>query len=113
MNKKKIPELLIEQALLDEFPKTITAAERKRILENPEVIRRIEELKASNKDILEKYPVTFVSEQIKQRKIDYTKKQKNKRSSPIQFIAGASAIAALCLITFFILTQITIVYSCT
>ena len=100
MNNKKIPELLIEQALLGELPETITADEKRKILENPEVIRRIEELKTSNKDILDKYPVTFISEQIKQRNHEYI--NKHKHSSRIPFITGASAIAALCLITFFI-----------
>lgn len=50
MKNDKIPELYLEQALLDELPE-----EKKRLMKTGEVAARLEELEASNREILKKY----------------------------------------------------------
>jgi hypothetical protein len=59
----RVPELLIEQLLLDELPPRRKA----RLLRSPYVRQRLEELQASNRTILVEYPVQEMAQRIRER----------------------------------------------
>ncbi len=61
--KPEIPDLLIEQLYLDEVDPEL----KKKLLADPEVVRRLERLRRSNAEILEAYPPARMTEQIEAR----------------------------------------------
>jgi len=61
--KRVIPDILVEQLLLDE----LDSATKESLLKEPEVLRRLELLRASNAEILEKYPVGEMAGRIEGR----------------------------------------------
>lgn len=61
--KRSIPDILVEQLLLDE----LGPAEKARLLKEPEVMQRLEVLRASNAEILEKYPPAEMAARIEGR----------------------------------------------
>ena len=63
MKDNGVPDLFIEKLLLDELPRRT----KERLLKDPSVQRRLEELKAENRSILETYPPEAVAEAIRQR----------------------------------------------
>ena len=63
MKDKGIPDLFIEKLLLDELPQS----EKERLLMDPSVQRRLEELKAENRRILEEYPPEEMAKAIRNR----------------------------------------------
>ncbi len=52
MKKNRVPDILVEQLLLGELPE----ARRAELLADPDVQARMQELQASNREILERYP---------------------------------------------------------
>jgi len=52
MGTRKVPDLLIERIVLGELPE----AQTRRLMEDPEVARRVGELERSNREILAAYP---------------------------------------------------------
>ncbi len=62
MKKARIPQLYLEQALLDELPE-----EKKGLLNSGEAQSRLEELEASNREILLKYDPARMAERIRSR----------------------------------------------
>ncbi len=62
MKNSTIPDLYLEQALLDELPNG-----KKEVLEMEEAAGTLEELKRSNRDILEKYDPGDMAERIQRR----------------------------------------------
>ncbi len=63
MKDKTIPDLFIEQLLLDELPKH----KKEELLKDPKVQRRIADLKAANQKILEEYPPGEMAQAIRRR----------------------------------------------
>ena len=63
MKDKGIPDLFIEKLLLDELPRGM----KERLLEDPSVRRRLEELKADNRRILEEHPPEEMAKAIRNR----------------------------------------------
>ena len=63
MKENGVPDLYIEKLLLDELPREM----KERLLEDPAVRRRIEELKAENRRILEEYPPEQMAKAIRNR----------------------------------------------
>jgi hypothetical protein len=63
MKEKGIPDLFIEKLLLDELPQDM----KERLLEDPSVRRRLAELKAENRRILEEYPPEEMAKAIRNR----------------------------------------------
>lgn len=63
MKNERIPELYLEQALLDELPEEIPE-EKRSLLESEKAAARLDELKASNREILMKYDPASMAEQI-------------------------------------------------
>jgi hypothetical protein len=57
---RKVPDLLIERLLLGELPE----AEARRLMDDPEVVRRVQELERSNREILAAYPAEEMSRRI-------------------------------------------------
>jgi len=100
-----IPDLIIEQLLLDELPGGYSEDRKHTLLKDPYVVKRMQELKKSNNEILESYPVHKITENIN-RLLDneeaniinlekpYTKK-KNLRSVFYTLSAAAVLIVAL------------------
>ena len=62
MKNERIPQLYLEQALLDELPD-----EKKELLDSEEAAVRLEQLKASNRDILMRYDPEVIAEEIRSR----------------------------------------------
>ena len=62
MKNDRIPELYLEQALLDELPE-----EKRDLLEGKKAAARLDELKASNREILMKYDPAGMAERIQKR----------------------------------------------
>jgi hypothetical protein len=60
MDKKRVPDLLIEQLLLGELP----AARSRELLRDPEVQERLRQLEESNRTILETYPAEVMAKRI-------------------------------------------------
>ena len=63
MKDKGIPDLFIEKLLLDELPRSM----KERLLQDPSVRRRLEELKADNRRILEEHPPEEMAKAIRNR----------------------------------------------
>ena len=63
MKDKGIPDLFIEKLLLDELPQDV----KQRLLQDPAVRRRLEELKAENRRILDEYPPEEMAKAIRNR----------------------------------------------
>jgi hypothetical protein len=63
MKDNGIPDLFIEKLLLDELPQDM----KERLLEDPAVRRRLDELKAENRMILEEYPPEEMAKAIRNR----------------------------------------------
>jgi hypothetical protein len=63
MKDHGIPDLFIEKLLLDELPQQM----KERLLQDPAVRRRLEELKAENRQILEEYPPEEMAKAIRNR----------------------------------------------
>ena len=63
MKDNGIPDLFIEKLLLDELPRRM----KERLLEDPAVRRRLEELKAENRRILNEYPPEEMAKAIRNR----------------------------------------------
>jgi hypothetical protein len=63
MKDNGIPDLFIEKLLLDELPQDM----KERLLEDPAVRRRLEEMKAENRRILEEYPPQEMAKAIRNR----------------------------------------------
>jgi hypothetical protein len=63
MKDNGIPDLFIEKLLLDELPQS----EKERLLTDPSVQRRLEELKAENRRILDEYPPEEMAKAIRNR----------------------------------------------
>jgi hypothetical protein len=63
MKDTGIPDLFIEKLLLDELPQEV----KERLLEDPSVRRRLEELKRENRRILEDYPPEQMAKAISNR----------------------------------------------
>jgi hypothetical protein len=63
MKEKVIPDLFIEKLLLDELPQSM----KERLLKDPAVQRRLEEIKAENRKILEDYPPEEMAKAIRNR----------------------------------------------
>ncbi|UCF97031.1 MAG: hypothetical protein JSV89_17920 [Spirochaetaceae bacterium] len=63
MKDNGIPDLFIEKLLLDELPKGM----KEQLLKDPSVQRRLDELKAENRRILEEYPPEAMAEEIRRR----------------------------------------------
>ncbi len=62
--ENKTPDLIIEQLLLGELPKDYSDSKKQTLLNDPYIIKRMEELKQSNKKILETYPSNIITENI-------------------------------------------------
>jgi hypothetical protein len=76
MKDNRVPDLYIEQLLLDELPEQ----KKRQLLENPEVRRRLEELKAENRRILEEYPPEEMGKVIRNR-IEWSERSRAERSA--------------------------------
>ena len=63
MKENRIPDLFIEKLLLDELPKH----KKEELLKDPQVQRRVAELKAANQRILEVYPAGEMAQAIRLR----------------------------------------------
>jgi hypothetical protein len=63
MKDNGVPDLFIEKLLLDELPQDM----KERLLRDPSVRRRLEELKAENRRILEEYPPEEMAKAIRNR----------------------------------------------
>jgi hypothetical protein len=63
MKDNGVPDLFIEKLLLDELPQET----KERLLKDPSVRRRLDELKAENRKILEDYPPEEMAETIRNR----------------------------------------------
>lgn len=63
MDKRQVPDLLIEKLLLDE----LSEGQKRRLLADPEVLRRVRELERSNREILAAYPPEAMSRRIEGR----------------------------------------------
>ena len=63
MKDNGIPDLFIEKLLLDELPQSM----KERLLKDPSVRRRLGELKAENRRILEEYPPEEMAKAIRNR----------------------------------------------
>jgi hypothetical protein len=63
MEKRKVPELLIEKIVLGELPE----AQKRRLMADPDVVRRVRELERSNREILSMYPPDEMSRRISGR----------------------------------------------
>ncbi len=63
MKEKGIPDLFIEKLLLDELPRSM----KERLLEDPYVRHRLEELKADNRRTLEEHPPEEMAKAIRNR----------------------------------------------
>ena len=63
MKDNGIPDLFIEKLLLDELPQDM----KERLLKDPSVRHRLEELKAENRRILAEYPPEEMAKAIKNR----------------------------------------------
>jgi len=63
MKDNGIPDLFIEKLLLDELPRDM----KERLLRDPSVRRRLDELKAENRKILEEYPPEQMAKAIRNR----------------------------------------------
>lgn len=61
--KRLIPDILVEQLLLDE----LDPATKESLLKDPEVLRRLDLLRASNAEILEQYPASEMAGRIEGR----------------------------------------------
>jgi hypothetical protein len=61
MSENRVPDLLIEKLLLDELPQT----DKERLLADPEVRRRLQELEAENRRILAEYPPAEMAKAIR------------------------------------------------
>lgn len=76
--KPEISDLLIEQLYLDEVDPEL----KKRLMADPEVVRRLENLERSNAEILEAYPPARMTERIEARvKVSDSVKLSAERSS--------------------------------
>jgi hypothetical protein len=60
MKKRRVPDILIEQLLLGELPE----AKARQLRHDPLVRARVEELQASNREILERYPPEVMGKRI-------------------------------------------------
>lgn len=65
--ENKVPDILIEQLILDELPDNFSENKKQTLLRNPYVIKRMEELKKSNEEIIKTYPVHKISGNINLR----------------------------------------------
>ncbi len=63
MKENRIPDFFIEKLLLDELPKR----RQEELLKDPQVQRRVAELKAANQRILEEYPPGEMAQAIQRR----------------------------------------------
>jgi hypothetical protein len=63
MKENGTPDLFFEKLLLDELPQS----EKERLLKDPDVRHRLEELKAENRRILEEYPPEEMAKAIRNR----------------------------------------------
>ena len=63
MKENGVPDLYIEKLLLDELPQEM----KERLLQDPAVRRRLEELKSENRRILEEYPPEQMAKAIRNR----------------------------------------------
>jgi hypothetical protein len=63
MEKRKVPDLFIEKIVLGELPE----AQKRRLMEDPDVVRRVRELERSNEEILSAYPPDEMSRRISGR----------------------------------------------
>jgi hypothetical protein len=63
MKKNGVPDLFIEKLLLDELPQI----EKERLLADPAVRRRLDELKAENQRILAEYPPAEMAKAVRNR----------------------------------------------
>jgi hypothetical protein len=96
----KIPDLIIEKLLLDELPDDFSESKKQALLENPYVIKRMEELKRSNEEILNTYPAGKTVENIKLRLKNESNvirfdNQERKRKNFSKFLYTLSAAAVL------------------
>jgi hypothetical protein len=60
---RRVPDLYVEQLLLDELPE----GRRRQLAADPQVRRRLEELKASNRKIMTEYPAAEMARRIEER----------------------------------------------
>ena len=64
MKDRRVPDLYIEKLLLDELPE----AQKRQLLSDPDVVRRLERLRAENRRILEQYPPEQMAKVIRNRR---------------------------------------------
>ena len=95
--KRKIPEILIEQLLLDELPKGISARKKEDLLKDPYVAKRLKEIKKSNKEILTQFSPDLMVLRIKEKYSNETKVKKIVNFRHVMF-SFASAAAALIIV---------------
>jgi hypothetical protein len=76
MKDNRVPDLYIEKLLLDELPQDM----KERLLEDPAVRSRLEELKAENRRILEEYPPEQMAKAIRNRE-DLSRQSRQSRQT--------------------------------
>lgn len=76
MKDNGIPDLLIEKLLLDELPRDM----KERLLADPSVRRRLDALKADNREILEDYPPEQMAKAIRNREDSSRRSRQNRES---------------------------------
>lgn len=93
MSKKRVPDILVEQLLLGELPE----GKSRELLADPEVRTRMQELQASNREILERYPPEVMSRRIWWRveKEAAAREERGRRRWSLPRLAPAAAFAAL------------------
>ena len=89
MKKRRVPDILIEQLLLGELPE----AKARQLRDDPLVRARVEELKASDRQILERYPPEVMGKRIGWRLEKAAPARPARR--PLARLVPAAGIAAL------------------
>jgi hypothetical protein len=104
MKKHRVPDLLIEQLLLGELPEP----RARELAEDPQVRARMEELRASNREILERYPPEVMAKRIGWRL--EKEREASVRPAPRRWslprLAPAAGFAALVLVAGAVLVSV-------
>jgi hypothetical protein len=91
MKDNGIPDLFIEKLLLDELSQDV----KERLLADPSVRRRLDELKAENRKILEEYPPEQMAKAIRNREDSSRRNRESRQTGSVQAVRTAPRAAGL------------------
>jgi hypothetical protein len=97
MKNNRVPDILVEQLLLGELPE----ARRAELLADPAVQARLQELQASNREILERYPPEVYGQRIgwRLKKGQAGRRERSRRVIiGLRFAAGMAAMLVVALL---------------